>query len=65
MCHNYWHPCIYCAPPPPLGQPTDLGQETPMATAEAWFCVQLTIFVLIWLYVLDRCPAEDSMMTQF
>ena len=28
-------------------QPTGLGQGTEMAMAEAWFCFQLTIFVLI------------------
>ena len=32
---------------PTSTQPTDLGQETEVAMAEAWFCVQLTIFVLI------------------
>ena len=31
-----------------------------MAIAEALFCVHLTIFVLIWTYVLDHCPAVRS-----
>ena len=31
-----------------------------MAMAEAWFFVPLTIFVLIWKYVLDHCPAGRS-----
>ena len=39
-------------------QPTGLGQGSEMA--EAWFCVQLTIFLLIWMYVLDYCPAGRS-----
>ena len=40
--------------------PTVLGQVTEMAMAEAWFSVQLTIFVLIWTYFLDHCPVERS-----
>ena len=31
-----------------------------MAIAEAWFFVQLTIFVSIWTYVLNHCPAGRS-----
>ena len=30
-----------------------------MAMVEAWFCVQLTIYVLIWI-ISDHCPAGKS-----
>ena len=36
-------------------QPTGLGQGTDMAVAEPWFCVQLSIFVLL----------EDPTTTKF
>ena len=41
---------------PSSPQPTGLGQDTKMAMAEAWFCFQLTIFVLIlWRYAGEGC----------